>query len=363
MTCLLRLADIAGEPFISIEEILQQTVVLLAPAWQYPPITRARIELDGRVYALPGFREGYACQRADIRVQKKVRGCVEIHYLEDMPEMDEGPFFQEERNLLNAVARHLGGIVGRKQAEQERVQLQERLRHADRLATIGLLAAGVAHELNEPLGNILGFAELAGKCTDLPASAARDLAKIENASLHAREIIKKLLVFARHEMPKKDSVDMNAVVRDGLLFLESRCAKAGIEVIYSLDPELPSIHADAVQLNQVVVNLVVNAVQAMPEGGTLCLRTGTREDTLFLSVEDSGYGMEPEVLEKVFVPFFTTKEVGEGTGLGLSVVHGVIAAHDGKVYVGSEPGRGTSVEITLPLPAESRPSKRVNNDQ
>lgn len=362
LTCLLRMADIAAEPGISMEEILPQVVGLLAPAWQYPAIARARIELDGRTYVLPEFKEGVALQRADIRVQRVVRGCVEVHYLEERPEMDEGPFLREERSLINAVARQVATIAERKQEELERALLQEQLRHADRLATIGLLAAGVAHELNEPLGNILGFAELAGKCAGLPDTAGRDLGKIKTAALHAREIIKKLLVFARQMPPEKRLVDINQVVHDGLFFLEARCAKSGIRLDYDLDPELPLVPADASQLNQVVVNLVVNALQAMPEGGVLCLRTGAREDNVLLEVEDSGAGMSDEVLQKVFVPFFTTKDVGEGTGLGLPVVHGIIAVHNGTVRVHSAIGRGTRVEILLPLTPETRKMKASAND-
>lgn len=360
LTCLLRMADIAAEPGISMEEILPQVIGLLAPAWQYPAIARARIELDGRTYALPEFREGVVRQRADIRVQGVVRGCVEVHYLEERPEMDEGPFLREERSLINAVARQVATIAERKQEELERALLQEQLRHADRLATIGLLAAGVAHELNEPLGNILGFAELAGKCAGLPDTAGRDLGKIKTAALHAREIIKKLLVFARQMPPEKRLVDINQVVRDGLFFLEARCAKSGIRVDYTLDPELPLVPADASQLNQVVVNLVVNALQAMPEGGVLCLRTETRGDNVLLEVQDSGAGMSAEVLQKVFVPFFTTKDVGEGTGLGLPVVHGIISSHNGTVHVHSEIEHGTRVEILLPLARRNMENESIS---
>lgn len=351
MTCLLRMADIAGEPGISVEEILLQTVALLEPAWQYPAITCARVQLDGRDYAQPGFREGVASQCAVVRVQQAPRGRIEVHYLEDMPELDEGPFLREERSLIEAVARQVGAIVERKEAEQERAQLQRQLRHADRLATLGFLAAGVAHELNEPLGNILGFAELAGKCPGLPDSAARDLMKIRTASLHAREIIKQLLVFARRMPPEKAPVNLNQVVRDGLFFLEARCLKAGIDVMYALDPELPPVSADAAQLNQVVVNLVVNALQAMPEGGELRVETGSAEGKVFLRVNDSGTGMSPDVLQKIFVPFFTTKDVGEGTGLGMPVVHGIVSSHEGSIRIQSEAGRGTTVEIVLPVAA------------
>jgi len=134
-----------------------------------------------------------------------------------------------------------------------------------------------------------------------------------------------------------------------LLFLESRWEKKGIRVVRELHPELPTITADPAQLQQVLVNLVVNAEQAMPEGGTLTLATAPGEDTVRLRVEDTGVGMDDEVCEKAFLPFFTTKDVNEGTGLGLAVVHGIVTAHGGTIRVSSEPGRGSTFEVELPV--------------
>ena len=362
LACLLHMAEIAGEPGISIEEILEQTLALLPSAWQYPDIAAARILLDGQAHTSPNFLEGVACQSANIRVQGRVRGAVEVHYLQETPPMEEGPFLREERNLIDAIARQVGSIIERKEAEQQRMELEGQLRHADRLATIGFLAAGVAHELNEPLGNILGFAELAGKCPGLPDGARRDLEKIEQASLNARDIIKKLLMFARQVPLEKGAVDINRVIRDGLFFLEARCAKAGIVVTYDLADGLPAVHADAAQLTQVLVNLVVNALQAMPDGGTLLLRTEAAAGEACMVVEDSGAGMRPETLQQVFVPFFTTKDVGEGTGLGLPVAHGIIAAHGGTITLQSEPGRGTRVEIRLPAAPDAATEERQSDD-
>lgn len=349
LTCLLRMADIAGEPGISIEEILRRIVTLLIPAWQYSDIATARIVLDNQAYALPNFKEGVSRQRAAVNVQGKERGFVEVHYLEQTPEADEGAFLREERSLIEAVARQAGAIIERKEAELARVELQQQLLHADRLATIGFLAAGVAHELNEPLGNILGFAELAGKCSGVPKGVLRDLKQIETAALHAREIIKKLLVFSRQMPLYKSGVDLNQVVREGMFFLEARCTKSDIEVKYALSDELPLVSADAAQLNQVLVNLAVNALQAMPDGGRLLIETLSDSEHVCLAVEDTGSGMSPEVQRRVFVPFFTTKDVGQGTGLGLPVVHGIITSHNGSIDVQSEVGRGTRIEIRLPV--------------
>jgi signal transduction histidine kinase len=147
-------------------------------------------------------------------------------------------------------------------------------------------------------------------------------------------------------------------VRDSLYFFEARCAKTGVTVEYELDPGLPPICADPAQINQVLINLVVNALQAMPDGGVLRVKTVAGADSICLSVEDSGIGMTPDVLEQVFVPFFTTKDVGQGTGLGLPVVHGIVTSHAGAISIYSEPGRGTRVEVCLPTIPMEKPTEQ-----
>jgi len=349
LTCLYGIAQLAERPDISLEGILQSIVELLPRAWQYPEFAMGRIVLDGIPYATSGFQEVRQKQSADIFVNGKKRGVVEVVYTGNKPELDEGPFLKEERSLIDAVAKQLALIIERREAEKDKSQLQDQLRHADRLATLGQLAAGVAHELNEPLGNILGFAQLANKCLGLPRQALKDIEQIISASLHAREVIKKLLLSARQMPPRKTHVDLNQVVADGLYLLEARCAREGIELVRSLSPDLPEITADPGQLNQVLVNLVVNSVQAMPEGGTLTVQTLAREGHVALIVEDTGIGMSEEVMKQIFIPFFTTKNVDQGTGLGLAVAHGIIASHGGTIKVESELNRGTRFEVWLPL--------------
>jgi len=251
--------------------------------------------------------------------------------------------------LIDAITRQVALIIERKEAEEHRLKLQDQLRHADRLATIGQLAAGVAHELNEPLGNILGFAQLAKKAQRLPQQAEQDLEKIETMSLYAREVIKKLMLFARQMPPKKALVNLNQVVTEGLYFFESRCSKAGIELVRSLSPDLPELIVDQGQLTQVLVNLIVNAVQAMPEGGKLTVQTLSSDGHVSLIVEDTGIGMSEEVVRQIFIPFFTTKDVNEGTGLGLPVVHGIVTSHGGSIKVESKMGDGTQFKIQLPV--------------
>ena len=355
LTCLYGIARLVAKPGISLEEILCGIIELLPPAWLYPEIAFARIILEGRSYTVPDFKEGFHRQTADIIVNGETRGRVEVVYSEEKPEFDEGPFYREERSLIDTVAREISTIVKRKEAEDEQSRLQEQLRHADRLATIGQLAASMAHELNEPLGNILGFGQLAKKCPGLPLQAGQDIEKILTATLNAREVIRKILIFARQMPQQKRRVDLNHVIEECLSFLESRCTKEGIELGRLLSPELPEVFADPIQLNQVLVNMIINAVQAMPGGGRLTVQTLPGEDHLSLIIEDTGAGMTEEVLKQIFTPFFTTKDVGQGTGLGLAVVHGIITSHGGSIDVKSNVGSGTRFEIRLPVPHQ-RPS-------
>lgn len=349
LTCLYNISQVAQRPDISLKEILQGIVEILPLAWQYSDIAFSKIILDGHSYSTPGFQECRQKQTADIVVNGVRRGVVEVGYAEEKVEIDEGPFLKEERNLIDAVTTRIALIIKRKQAEEERLNIQNQLRHADRLATIGELAAGVAHELNEPLGNILGFAQLVKKCPRLPKQVKQDIENIVTASLYAREVIKKLMFFARQTPPKKNMINVNKLVEEGLYFLESRCAKEGIKLVRSFSPDLPEITADPAQLNQVLVNLVVNAIQAMSRGGRLTIRTLACDSYISLIVEDTGIGMSDEVVKHIFTPFFTTKEVGQGTGLGLPVVHGIVTSHGGSIKVESKVGRGTRFEIQLPM--------------
>jgi signal transduction histidine kinase len=349
LTCLYSLAQLVERPGISLEEIFQGAVELLPPAWQYPQITAGRIVFDGQSYVTANFKEAGQVQSAPIAVNGERRGCIEVVYLEERPELYEGPFLKEERSLIDAVARQLALILERRQAEEDRFRLQDQLRHADRLATVGQLAAGVAHELNEPLGNILGFAQLAQKQRGLPEPAVQDLAKIVATCLHARQIIGSLMLFSRQMPPQKAKLNLNAVVEEGLCLLEPRCSRGGITVVRHLSPDLPEITADASQLRQVLVDLAVNAIHAMPGGGELWVATGSSGGHVVLTVQDNGIGMSEEVLKEIFIPFFTTKDVDEGTGLGLPVVHGIVTSHGGTIHVESAPGQGARFDVVLPV--------------
>jgi len=349
LTCLYGISQLSERFDGCIEKILQGVAELIPAGWQYPDIARARITIDGCSYSTAGFSPGPQRQAAAIVADGRPRGSVEIVYTELRPERDEGPFLGEERSLLDEVAAKIGLIIERHQGKDERSRLQTQLLHADRLATIGQLAAGVAHELNEPLSGILGFAQLARKHPNVPAHAADDIQKIVNACLHAREVIKRLLLFARQGPRARSRLSLNEIIAGALDLFEHHLKKEAITLVTELDPYLPKIEGDPGQLTQVLVNLVTNAIQAMPQGGTLTIRTAAGAGDVVCVVDDTGVGMGEDVRSRIFDPFFTTKDVDHGTGLGLPVAHGIVAAHGGTIAAESDPGRGTRFTIRLPI--------------
>jgi signal transduction histidine kinase len=348
LSCLYAVARIFEDVNDSIGANLQRAVAVLPPAWQHPEILVARITLDEVDYPVGDLPRAIHRQQAEITVGGVRRGVVEVGYTEERPEFAEGPFLKEEEHLIAAVAREVGLFVLRHEARHEKQRLAEQLRHAERLATLGQLAAGIAHSINEPLGGVLGFSQLARKAEGLPAGVADDLDKIIHAALHARDIVHNLMLFARQSPPSRAWVSLNTIVERCLSMLASRLSQGGVHVVSELGPRAPLIHADEVQLHQIVVNLCINALQAMPRGGTLTVRTHAEPDHLVLTVRDTGSGIPAEVSARIFEPFFTTKGPEEGTGLGLSVVHGIVAAHGGTIRFDTKPGEGTTFEVRLP---------------
>lgn len=354
LTCLYGIAQVveraAGDP----EPALAAMVALLPPAWQYPEITAARILVDGRAWQTPGFGPAADTQVAEIHVHGERRGTVEVAYREARPAADEGPFLREERALIQEVARQVGQLLERQQATREEERLRLQLWQSERLGTIGQLAAGLAHELNEPLGSILGYAQLAQRGFGLPDQTGRDLGKVVKAALHARDVVRRLLVFARQAPLAREPVVLNEVIEGSLFLLEDRCRRTGVTIALRLQPDLPPVLADRALIEQAFLNLAVNGVQAMPGGGRLMVSSsgGAR---VRLVVEDTGAGMTREVLQRCFDPFFTTREVGQGSGMGLAVTHGIVVSLGGTIEAESEPGRGSRFVVELPAAGGPQP--------
>ena len=354
LECLFEVSRSLRQADAGIEPVLERIAEIIPRGFQYPGQAGARIRVGKTCRQTRSFQETRFRLAASIAALGAVAapgeaGSVEVCYPVDIEAADPSPFLPEEEKLLEKIAGEISLAVGRIRSTDENARLEGQLRHADRLATIGVLAAGIAHELNEPLSRILGFAQLVQKSPELPPAALRDVARIVDASLHARGIVQKLLAFGRGAPARAEDCDMDALTGGALDFLEPRCRSAGIEVRRELSRKKLTVRADPTELRQVIVNLVVNAVQAMPGGGRLTVRVEGDDDICRLAVEDTGVGMTREVMDRIFIPFFTTKDDARGTGLGLPVVHGIVASLGGTIAVQSKVGAGSRFVVQLPL--------------
>jgi len=253
---------------------------------------------------------------------------------------------------LSVVARDIGE---RKRAEAEKERMEQQLLLSGRLAAVGQLAAGVAHELNNPLAAVQGLAQFLATRKDLDASVREDVDTIFREAQRASRITGNLLSFARKHSPEKTMVCLNDVVEQSLELHEYRLRVNNIEVVLDLAPELPKTMADFHQMQQVFVNIITNAEQAMTEahsGGTLQVKSEVVGESIRITITDDGPGIAQEEIGRIFDPFYTTKDVGKGTGLGLSICFGIIEGHGGVIHATSAPGEGATFTLELPIVIE-----------
>jgi signal transduction histidine kinase len=244
-----------------------------------------------------------------------------------------------------------------------RMRLEEQLQQREKLSSIGLLAAGVAHEVNTPLTGVSSYTQmLLGMLPETDPKHAL-LQKVRRQADRASNIVNNLLNFSRTGSAAEfNALDVHRVLDDTLQLLEPQLRRNQVELIRDYDDQLPLAFGNAGKLQQVFTNLILNARDALPAGGQIILRTVTKDDdTLAIEIADTGIGIAPENVAKIYDPFFTTKGVGRGTGLGLAVSYGIVQEHSGHISVESMPGHGTTFRITLPT-ADARARLQAASD-
>jgi PAS domain S-box-containing protein len=250
-------------------------------------------------------------------------------------------------------------ITGRVKAEEEKQEMERKAQLASRLSTVGQMAAGICHEINNPLTAVVGYSDLL-TTQDLPEDIKVDLERIRDGGRRVANIVRQLLAFARDTKPVRATVDINDIVSSTLRLREYELEVANIKVLTKLASGLPGIVADAGQLQQVFMNIILNAEAEMKLAhgrGTLVVETECVDDTIMISFKDDGGGIPKENINRIFDPFFTTRRIGEGTGLGLSVCHGIIEEHNGKIYARSQQGKGATFIVELPITIETKPTE------
>jgi len=248
----------------------------------------------------------------------------------------------------------------RKRAEAKEKQLQQQLNLSSRLAAIGELSAGVAHQIDNPLTRIVGLSQrLLIKSID--EDAKRDLRRIHTEAMRAARVVQNLRTFARRHQPKKEYLDINEILGRTLELRAYELRTGGVELEIEFAPDIPKVIAGYQQIEQVFLNIILNAEQAMTEAngrGKLAIKTERIEDCIRVSFADDGPGIPAEHLDKLFDPFFTTRGEKDGIGLGLSVCHGIMAEHGGRLYAKSRPRGGATFFVELPIVSED-----VGNDE
>jgi two-component system NtrC family sensor kinase len=315
----------------------------------YPPGVAHEImrKLRSEEYGGKGKLKGYA-----VKVTGKSGEHIPISLYasivyENEQEVGTIGFFHDQREIL------------RMQDELQKTQLQ--LLQAEKMASLGKLAAGVAHQLNNPLGGITLFTKLLMEEHSLETAVRADLERILRDAQRCRDTVKELLEFARQSRYEMRPQDINQAISRTLFLVENHSIFQNVQIEKILAPDLPLVPADIQQLNHLFMNIIFNAAQAMQGTGKLTLKTFLHRDQkrVCISIGDTGPGIPPEILPRIFEPFFTTKEEGQGTGLGLSLAYSIVQNHSGNMTVDSAPGQGATFTIELPL---THPSDRGDKD-
>jgi signal transduction histidine kinase len=272
-----------------------------------------------------------------------------------------GFYAEEHTSLLEAFAAHAAVaiensrlLVEARAAYAELKRAQSQLIQSAKMAAVGELAAGVAHELNNPLTSVLGFAELLIWNADPDDPESQDLTVIIEEARRARDIVRRLLDFSRQTEFYRERADLNQILGETLDLLRRQMEHSGVWLAEQFAPDLPPLRLDIGSMKQVFLNILANALYAMPQGGELTVRSERAGDEVAIRFTDTGVGISAENLARIFDPFFTTKPVGKGTGLGLSVSLGIVQEHGGRITVESQgqSGEGSTFTVWLPIEAE-----------
>jgi signal transduction histidine kinase len=347
--------------------LLQEIVTILPAAFDQAEIAAARIVFDGVEYRSPNFDSSPWTESAHFTTTGGRRGLVEMVYAENRLKQTNHPFLAEEKNLLESIAEMLQLYLDRKEAQEsvEKVtkelvernkelwNLQQEMGRVGQAAALGWMTGAIAHELGTPLNSVLGYTQLLAQ-EDLPEKARRHAKTIESQVQRMAGIVQYYLDRTRGSTSKRSQVNLNDLVRETVLLLKPVLEEKSVHVVSRLTESLPSLNAHGGSLQRVLINLLNNAVDSLVEERKITIATYRAQATeqqrpgIIIEISDTGTGISPDLLPKVFDFFMTTKDSGSGTGLGLAVCREIVKEHGGRITITSEIGKGTKVTIFLP---------------
>ncbi|TVZ26888.1 phospho-acceptor domain-containing protein [Gillisia sp. Hel_I_86] len=343
LTCLYEVSSIIVNADVEqMQETLKAIAVNIKNGFQYPKQTEIAIKTS-----ISSIETGIVDEAinlsSEIRVFNKTNGAIIASLNED-----KSSFLKEEKQLLDSVALKIGNLLERIEIQQNETSLKRQMERADRLSILGEITAGISHELNTPLANILGFAELLKNDLSKDERLSEDLDKIIQNAIFSREVVKKLMFFAC-EMPQKmQQVNIVPRIKNAIALLDASFKKGEVKYIVKIEEEKLLLRADTIQLTQIIFNLIINAIYFSPKNGLITIEAFQTKNEIIFKISDEGSGIPEEALEKIFQPFYTTKPTGDGSGLGLSVVHGIVASHGGSIRAENNTKKGVSFTVRLP---------------
>lgn len=347
LTCLYEVSSLIGNSdYEQIEEVLWAITTCLQKAWQYNEEAYVELKVPLGTFKTKKRQGTQIFLKSPLRVFNEAKGYIKIGYPTPKYTMDD--FLLEEKQLLDNVCLEVGNLLERKEIKENQEGIRRQVEQTDRLRILGEITAGIAHELNTPLANILGFAELLKERVEGDAKAEKDLDKIITNSIFSREVVKKLMFFACEMPQERTLVNIVPVIEDAIDLMQTTLRQNGISCELVVDGPEIVLRMDKIQLTQVLFNLIVNAIYFSPPKSCITVEVRERVGQVILKISDQGSGIPKGQTERIFTPFFSTKPIGEGSGLGLSVVHGIIKSHKGSIEHAPNSPKGTIFTIKLP---------------
>jgi PAS domain S-box-containing protein len=359
LDCLFEISRAVERSAGSLPAILKDSVAILSVTWRDGGEACARIALNGLTYKSEGFDSATRLLRADIFVHGEKAGEIEVGFPAGAPVETLETLPPDHQRLLEAVAQRLGRtaerVRGRQLLREKEEEMRERLTHLTRVSTMGEMASSIAHEVNQPLTAIATYAQACRRLMDMGGvglpRVMEVLGYISDEALRAGNIIHRLKDMVRHQESRWTECDLNALIRDIEQLASVDARLHDVTLSFQLARDLPSIMADGVQVQQVVLNLIRNGIDAVEEGGGKEGRVVVRTEcvgqkAVRVSVEDNGRGLPEDLEDKLFQPFFTTK--AGGMGMGLSISKSIATAHRGRISFSRNPSAGTTFHLTLP---------------
>ncbi|MFH6998681.1 sensor histidine kinase [Flavobacterium sp. FlaQc-57] len=346
LTCLYEISKIISHSDSFKKEVLKKIISSTKKAWRFNNDAIVEINIQNLHLSTAKIPGTTIFQCSSITIFNTAAGFIRVHYPATKYTIED--FLDDEQKLLHTIAYEIETYIEKFQNLEKKALLRQTIERMDRLSLLGEMTAGIAHELNTPLANILGFAELI-KDSNTDPEITSDISILINSVIYSREIIKKLMFFSC-EMPQQlEPTKLKPLVTFALSFLKQNFQKKEIknEVFFKNDDLTANI--DSIQITQVLFNLLLNAIYISPNKSIIKLIIDSDDLNIYITIEDQGMGIPVAIRHKIFEPFFTTKPSKEGLGLGLSVVHGIVENHNGEIIIKDNFPKGTIFTIRLPI--------------